>query len=380
MDVSQQQSPASPGSAVLGQGMTDPAAFRAAVQLTRMPMVLADPNLKDCPVVYCNDSFCEMTGYARAEILGRNCRFLQGPDTDREAVRRIAEALAQRRHVHEDLYNYRKDGRGLWVALEISPVFDEDGSLRFFFGSQVDITRRREAELLQSRHIESIRALSMGVAHEFNNLMTVVTGSVAQAMKQAVDPRQHQRLERAAWAAQRAGEQASQLLDLAQRQNAEGGAVDLNLAVQRLKDSMLQLAGPDVRVALDLAAVPIVAKLDAGHFERVVLALVRNAAEAMPQGGTVTVSTSARGIPGDTATVQITVSDQGSGMPPEIAARATEAFFTTKGAHAATGLGLFLALGFAEQAGGRLAIESEPGGGTTVKLVLPSAADMPRPS
>ena len=379
MDATQQQSPASPGSAVLGQGMTDPAAFRAAVQLTRMPMVLADPNLEDCPVVYCNDAFCEMTGYARAEILGRNCRFLQGPDTDRNAVRRIAEALAERRHVHEDLFNYRKDGRGLWVALEISPVFDEDGTLRFFFGSQVDITRRREADLLQARHIESIRALSMGVAHEFNNLMTVVTGSVAQAMKQAVDPRQQQRLERAAWAAQRAGEQASQLLDLAQRQSVEGSTVDLNLAVQRLKNTMLQLAGPDVRVVLDLAAVPVAAKIDAAQFERVLLALVRNAAEAMPQGGPVTITTSATGVPGDTATVQIAVSDQGSGMPLEIAARATEAFFTTKSAHAATGLGLFLALGFAEQAGGRLAIESEPGRGTTVTLVLPSAADAPRP-
>ena len=80
VDVSQQQSSASPGSAVLGQGMTDPAAFRAAVQLTRMPMVLADPNIEDCPVVYCNDAFCDMTGYERAEILGRNCRFLQGPE------------------------------------------------------------------------------------------------------------------------------------------------------------------------------------------------------------------------------------------------------------------------------------------------------------
>jgi signal transduction histidine kinase len=205
--------------------------------------------------------------------------------------------------------------------------------------------------------------------------MTVVTGSVAQAMKQAVDPRQHQRLERAAWAAQRAGEQASQLLDLAHRQSAEGGAVDLNLVVRRLKDTMLQLAGPGVLVVLNLAAVPVVAKLGTGQFERVLLALVRNAAEAMPQGGAVTVSTSAMGVPGDTATVQITVSDQGSGMPPEIAARATEAFFTTKGAHAATGLGLFLALGFAEQAGGKLSIESKPGCGTTVTLVLPSAAD-----
>jgi signal transduction histidine kinase len=147
--------------------------------------------------------------------------------------------------------------------------------------------------------------------------------------------------------------------------------------VQRLEDTMLQLAGPDVKIVLDLAAAPVVAKLDTGQFERVLLNLVRNAAEAMPQGGAVTISTSARGTPGDTATAQIAVSDSGTGMPPEIAARATEAFFTTKGTHAATGLGLFLALGFAEQAGGRLSIESEPGCGTTVKLVLPSAADKP---
>jgi signal transduction histidine kinase len=281
--------------------------------------------------------------------------------------------------VHEDLYNYRKDGRGLWVALEISPVFDEDGSLRFFFGSQVDITRRREAEFLQAKQIESIRALSTGVAHEFNNLMTAVVGSVAQAMKQAVDPRQRQRLERAAWAAQRAGEQASQLLDLAQRQSGAGSPVDLNLALQRLKDTMLQRVGPDVQVVLDLAEVQVVAKINTGQFERVLLALVRNAAEAMPQGGLVTITTSAKGVPGDTATVQVAVSDQGAGMPPEIAARATEAFFTTKDAYAATGLGLFLALGFAEQGGGRLAIESKPGCGTTMKLILPSAADVPRP-
>jgi signal transduction histidine kinase len=142
---------------------------------------------------------------------------------------------------------------------------------------------------------------------------------------------------------------------------------------------MLQLAGPKVPIVLELAEVPVSAKLDVEQFERVLLALVRNAAEAMPQGGPVVISTSAKGVPGDTATVQIAISDRGRGMPPEIAARATEVFFTTKDAHAATGLGLFLALGFAEQAGGRLSIESEPGRGTTVKLVLPSAADVPRP-
>src|SRR5690242_1843453 len=183
-----QQSPDGQGRATLGEGTVDVAAFRAAVQLTRMPMVLADPTLDDCPVAYCNDAFCDLTGYERGEILGRNCRFLQGRETDRAAVRRIAEALARRQHVHQELYNYRKDGRGIWVSLDISPVFDEDGTLRFFFGSQIDITRQREADLRRTRQIESIGALATGVAHEFNNLMMVVVGCLEQALKQAVDP------------------------------------------------------------------------------------------------------------------------------------------------------------------------------------------------
>jgi signal transduction histidine kinase len=256
-------------------------------------------------------------------------------------------------------------------------VFDEDGTLRFFFGSQIDISQRREAELLRASHIESIGALCTGVAHEFNNLMTAVVGSVGQALKQAVDPRQRQRLERAAWAAQRAGEQASKLLDLAQRQTVAGEPVDLNLAVQELKGAMARVAGPEVRIVFELAATPVVARLNRGQLDRVLLSLVRNAAEAMPQGGTLTVTTSVTGTPGATATVLIAVSDTGSGMPSEIAERATEAFFTTKDARKAAGLGLFLALGFVEQAGGRLSIDTAPGNGTTVRLVIPSGAETP---
>ncbi|MCB4823595.1 PAS domain-containing protein [Roseicella aerolata] len=363
--------------AILSQGAIDPAAFRAAVQMTRTPMVLADPNLPDCPIVYCNDAFCAMTGYDRAEILGRNCRFLQGPDTDPATVWRIAEALAGRRHAEEEIYNYRKDGRGVWLTVHISPVFDAQGALRYFFGSQIDISRRREAERLQARHIDSIGALCTGVAHEFNNLMTIVVGSIAQAVKQAVDPRQRQRLERAAWAAQRAGEQASHLLGLARQQVAAGEPVDLNLTVQALQGRMAQVIGPEVRLRLELAALPVVARLDHGQLERVLLSLVRNAAEAMPGGGAVTVSTSVIGTPGATAMVQVAVSDTGCGMPPEVVGRATEAFFTTKNARTSGGMGLFLALSFAEQAGGRLSIDTRPACGTTVRLLIPCGVDAP---
>jgi PAS domain S-box-containing protein len=157
--------------------------------MTRTPVVLADPSLTDCPIVYCNDAFCALTGYDRTEILGRNCRFLQGPGTDPEAVQRIGEALAGHRHADEEIYNYRRGGSGIWLAVHISPVFDADGALRYFFGSQIDITQRRDAELHRTNHIESIGALCTGVAHEFNNLMMTVIGSIAQALKQAVDPR-----------------------------------------------------------------------------------------------------------------------------------------------------------------------------------------------
>jgi len=126
-----------------------------------------------------------------------------------------------------------------------------------------------------------------------------------------------------------------------------------------------------VRIVLKLSAAPAVAKLDHGQLERVLLSLVRNAAEAMPKGGAVTITTSVVGTPGAAATIQIAVSDTGSGMSSDVAVRATEAFFTTKDARVATGMGLFLALGFVEQAGGRLSIDTQPGCGATVRLVIP---------
>jgi len=365
------------GGAVLGKSPLDPAVYQAAVQMTRMPMVLEDPNLEDCPVVYCNDAFCEMTGFHREEVVGRNCRFLQGPGTDAATVRRIADALAKRQHVSEEIYNYCKDGRRIWVALEISPVFDADGTLRYFFGSQVDVTRRKEAEFLRAHHLESIGALCTGVAHEFNNLMTAVLGSVTQALTQAVNPRQRQRLERAAFAAQRAGERASHLLNLARRQTSFDGKVDVNLAIRQMHGILIRALGPEARIALDLAADPVVARLDRAQFELVLLSLVRNAAEAMLDGGTATIATSGADSRNAAAMVQIAVSDTGPGMSPDVQERATEAFFTTKRPEQSPGLGLFLTLRLAEEAGGRMSIESEPGRGTTVQVLVPLAVAQP---
>ncbi len=121
---------------------TDP--FVAAVRATRMPMVVSDPRLPDNPIVFVNDAFCRLCGYDRNEIVGRNCRFLQGPDTDPQTVARIREAVRRVEPVEIDILNHRKTGEAFWNRLLMAPVFDAEGVVAYFFASQVDVTLERD--------------------------------------------------------------------------------------------------------------------------------------------------------------------------------------------------------------------------------------------
>ena len=137
---------------VAGHVSEDP--FAAAFKATRMPMIVTDPNQSDNPIIFCNNAFLRLSGYSDDEVIGRNCRFLQGPETDQETISKIREAIAAGQDVSVDILNYRKDGSQFWNAVFISPVRDEAGAIIYFFASQLDFTnvKSREADLAAARH------------------------------------------------------------------------------------------------------------------------------------------------------------------------------------------------------------------------------------
>ncbi len=114
--------------------------FAAAVRATRMPMIVTDPRQYDNPIVFANDAFLHLTGYSRLEVTGRNCRFLQGPETDPAAVARIRDAVREQVDIQVRLLNYRKDGTTFHNALYVGPVRDAAGTVVYYFASQFDVT------------------------------------------------------------------------------------------------------------------------------------------------------------------------------------------------------------------------------------------------
>ena len=131
--------------------------FAAAVRVTRMPMIITDPRQADNPIVFANESFCRLTGYPHGEIIGRNCRFLQGPGTAAAAVDSIRAAVAGNEPLEIDLQNYRRDGSAFWNRLLIAPVHDSSGAVAYFFASQIDVTAEVEGLAVRTRELEEVR-------------------------------------------------------------------------------------------------------------------------------------------------------------------------------------------------------------------------------
>lgn len=385
----------SPASSIVAEPGLDQrgTVFFAALQMTRMPMIITDPRQDDNPIVFANKAFLDLTGYEESEIVGRNCRFLQGTDTDREAVRALRNAVAAREAISIEILNYRRDGTPFWNAVFVAPVYDDDGKLIYFFASQLDITRRRSSEqaFRQAQKMEAIGQLTAGLAHDFNNLLQVVTGSLEMVLGGEVDERQRRLLGNAARAAERGTKLTRQLLAFARKTRLEPQRVNLNDLIHEFGDLIDNTIGAQIRLVTALQRRLPAVLIDPTHLEMAMLNILINARDAMPGGGTVTIATELWKLNGNAAAyglpegdyVALSVRDEGQGMSADIRQRAIEPFFTTKGRERGTGLGLAMVHGFVQQSLGRLEIESEPGQGTTMRMLFPVApaqeSDTPPP-
>ncbi len=357
-----------------------------AVQAVTQGILITDPSQPDNPIIYASPGFEQLTGYAAAEVVGRNCRFLQGKETDPDAVARLRRAIRDGQRCTTELLNYRKDGTPFRNELSVSPVRDEEGRLTHFVGVQTDVTERRrlEEQYRQAQKMEAVGQLAGGIAHDFNNLLTIINGYADLLMQSlpADDPSRGLLAE-----IQRAGERSAgltrQLLAFSRRQVLAPRVFDLNAVVADIEKMLRRVIGEDVRLATAPAPGLWPVKADPGQVEQVLLNLAVNARDAMPTGGQLTIETRnvelddeyARAHPGARPGphVLLAVSDTGCGMTDEVKARVFEPFFTTKGPGKGTGLGLATVYGIVTQSGGHVAVYTEVGHGTTFEVYLPCA-------
>ncbi|GGB40439.1 hybrid sensor histidine kinase/response regulator [Sphingomonas metalli] len=367
--------------------------FFAAIGMTRMPMVITDPHQDDNPIVFANNAFLDLTLYEKEEVLGRNCRFLQGAQTDRDQVAKLRATIEREESIALELLNYKRDGTPFWNAVFIGPIHDASGKLLYFFASQIDVTRRRESErtLLQTQKMEAVGQLTAGLAHDFNNLLQVVNGNLELAAARVEDDRMRRYIESARTAAEKGAKLTGQLLAFARKTRLDPRPVDINATITSFCDVLESSLGKQAELQLTLRRGLPRAILDPEQFEMAVLNIAINARDAMPNGGLIEIVTSKLSLDGDAPArslspgdyVVVEIRDEGQGMPPHVAERATEPFFTTKGTGKGTGLGLAMASGFVQQSRGRLEIDSKPGRGTTIRMLFPSAVgeqpDRPQP-
>jgi signal transduction histidine kinase/ActR/RegA family two-component response regulator len=351
-------------------------------------IMVLDPGLK---LVEWNARFPEFAGVPKellrtgldlADILRAQAAAGEfGPvDTEAEVARRLA--LLRSGGSTGAIERTRPDGGTL--ELRRSPM-----SGGGFITLYTDISKRRQAEnqLRQAQKMEAVGHLTGGVAHDFNNLLMVVIGNLELAM-QALETsdllRAQRKIETAQGGAQRAAALTKRLLAFARRQSLEPQPVDANQVVSGMSEIIRHSIGGGIQLETVLAGGLWDAVVDPNQLENALLNLAINARDAMPGGGKVTIETAnahldaayaarhAEVTPGQY--VLVAVSDGGTGMTPEEAARAFEPFYTTKDVGKGSGLGLSQVFGFIKQSNGHVKIYSEPGAGTTVKLYLPRLA------
>lgn len=340
-----------------------------------------------------NSEFVRLFGYERAEAVGRQLDDLIVPDDQREDASELGRLTVEGKLTRAELVRRRKDGSPVDVSL-LARLIRIPGQPLHLYAIYRDITdqraaeqklREREEELRHAQRLEAVGKLAGGVAHDFNNLLTVINGHarfVLGALDEDHPARPDvQEIERAG---SRAAALTQQLLAFSRRQVLRPQVLDLNGVVQDMERMLRRLIGSHIRLVTCLEARPAAVLADRGQLEQVVMNLVVNARDAMPQGGTLTITTDTTHMDAldpqfenwDTEPgtyVCLVVKDTGGGMAEEVLERVFDPFFTTKERGKGTGLGLATVFGIVKQSGGHVTAESGRGAGSRFSVYLRAA-------
>ncbi|MEH3119246.1 MAG: response regulator [Methylorubrum populi] len=321
-----------------------------------------------------------LVGAAVEACLGRTETEIAGTSEAREAEAADGRAIAAG-EAGSTVIARGALGAERWSHVIRVPIRGGAGEVTHLATIERDVTEQKslEARLRQSDKMQALGTLAGGIAHDFNNLLTAILGSLELVGPKIADqPRVKRLVDNATGAAQRGSALTKRLLSFSRSNDAHARPVDPNALIEGMSALFGSSLGSFVRVERNLEPDMPFALVDPDQLELAILNLCINARDAMPDGGTVTISTRRAEIhddpdlePGTYAVV--TVADEGTGIPPEILERVCEPFFTTKAVGQGTGLGLAMVFGLAQQAGGRLRITSEVGQGTRIELSLPRA-------
>ncbi len=332
-----------------------------------------------------------LKGYLAGEIVGGHfSQFYTAEDRATGLPIRALEQAARTGKFEAEGWRLRKDGSRFWAHVVIDPIRGTGGTILGYAQITRDLTERAQAQqqleqareaLFQSQKMEAIGQLSGGVAHDFNNLLTAILGSLELLGRRlGDDPVSRKLLANAVSGAERGATLTSRMLAFARRQDMHSVSVDIPRMVLGMADLLQRALGTAWTVATRFPAGLSAVEADLNQLETALLNLVVNARDAMPDGGSVTITASEHviqdsGVLPSGHYVSLSVTDTGIGMAADVLARAAEPFFTTKGIGKGTGLGLSMIHGFAEQLGGRLVLNSELGAGTTAEIWLPATQE-----
>ncbi len=341
----------------------------------------------DQRVIFWNDGAARLYGWSREEALGKRSADLFVPASELENLDKVWENVLRHGEWHGELQLQARDGRKLVVQSSWTLVRDAAGQPKAALSIDTDLTERRalELQMFRSQRMESVGTMAGGIAHDLNNVLQPILLSVAFLKSGVTDPQQLAMLDLLSSSAQRGADLIRQVLTFAR--GAEGERVPVHLAgiVQDAIRVVRETCPKNITVSTEWAEGIWKVSADATQLHQVAMNLCLNAADAMPNGGTITVSVENTEIDEQFARmhldavagsyVTLCVSDTGTGMSAEVLDRIFEPFFTTKGAEKGTGLGLSTVHAIVKAHGGFVRVYSEPGVGTTFSVYLPATGD-----